>query len=617
MTFKNYLSYAGVASLLSLFMACNTGTKTPKNESLATVYAGEDGKKFLHVPDAEVLSASWPTNNTLVVHIIGEPDQMHPSNSTHEVRSLIQLYTQKYLMCRGVEQCKPAPDLATDYPVISADHLRYSYTLRKEAKWDDGTPITVEDVLFSYKAYKCQLVNNPHAKPYLKNILNIEKDATNPATLTMIMQREYVQNVELTVDFPILQTSFFDPKGVLKNYTFAQLDAKDFNGNAHTDLKAWAEEFNSAKYGHDPKYIVGAGPYQFTSWEVGQQITITKKPNYWATGSTRINDAALPERIIFKLNKDQNSTMLELKSQVLDASNFLSMKTLLTLQEDSAFNANYNSCFVGNYNFSYLALNMKPDGIKHQPFLVDKNVRRAFALLTPCDDIISVVYKNKTKRITSMVSAMKPEYNSDLALLSYDVQQAKKLLDDAGWKDSNNDGIRDRLINGKKVEMKLDLNIMNSVVDWKDIANLIAESYLKAGIQVNIVLMDPAAFIDKNKHHDFDMILGSWGGVSGSDDFSQIWGSENWANGGSNYVGFGNAAIDALIDSCNFTIDPAKRIPLVRKFQKVVYDEQPYIFLNSSTRRIAIHKRWGNVNFYIERPGFALNNFKQLNAAKQ
>jgi peptide/nickel transport system substrate-binding protein len=165
--------------------------------------------------------------------------------------------------------------------------------------------------------------------------------------------------------------------------------------------------------------------------------------------------------------------------------------------------------------------------------------------------------------------------------------------------------------------MKLDLNIMNSVVDWKDIANLIAEAYLKAGIQVNIVLMDPAAFIDKNKHHDFDMILGSWGGVSGSDDFSQIWGSENWANGGSNYVGFGNAAIDALIDSCNFTIDPAKRIPLVRKFQKVVYDEQPYIFLNSSTRRIAIHKRWGNVNFYIERPGFALNNFKQLNAAKQ
>ncbi len=608
---KRTLLVLSSVGLIAGIAAC-TGSKSKKQTEAVKVYAGEDGKKFLHIDDATEMMQGWPTNNSLVVHIIGEPDQLHPANSNHEVRSLINNYTHKYIMRLGLEDCKVKPDLAVDFPKIAANNLEYTYTLRPEARWDDNTPITVDDVIFSYKAYMCPLTNNPQAKPYLKNLLSIEKVAGNPQQFVMKMEREYVQNIEMVVDFPILQASFFDPQAVLKNYTIEQFHNKSFNAEKHADLKAWATLFNDPKYGHDPNFLAGAGPYKVIAWENGQTITLAKKANYWAKGD-RIADAAFPDKIIFKLNKDQNSTMLEFKSQVMDASNFLSMKTLLTLQEDSAFNANYNSCFVTNFNYSYIGLNMKPDGIKHKAILTDVKVRRALALLTPVDDIISVIYKNKCKRITSMVSPMKPEYNTDLKPIPLDIEQAKKMLDEAGWKDSNNDGSRDKIINGQRVELKLDLNIMNSVVDWKDMANMIAESYKKAGVIVNINIMDPSAFIDKNKQHDFDMILGSWGGVSGADDFSQLWSSENWASHGSNYVGFGDATTDALIDSCNYHLDPAKRIPFVKAFQKMVYDQQPYIFLNSSTRRLAIHKRWGNVNFYIERPGFALNNFKLLN----
>jgi peptide/nickel transport system substrate-binding protein len=375
---------------------------------------------------------------------------------------------------------------------------------------------------------------------------------------------------------------------------------------------AWASNFNSAKYGHDPKYLVGAGPYKFESWEPGQKIVLVKKQNYWAAGSNFLGDKNYPDKIIFKLNKDQNSTQLEFKSQALDVSTFVSMKTLLQLQNDSAFNANYNSCIIANFNYSYVAINTKPDGIKQQKYFTDKNVRRAIALLSPVDDMLSVVYKNKTSRVPCMISAMKKEYNHDLAILPYNIEQAKKILDDAGWKDTNNDGIRDKIVDGKLVSMHPEINVNNAVVDWKDLAQMMVEGFKKAGIDLKINVLDQKVLIENAKQHHFDLFMGSWGGVSAADDLMQAWGSMNWANNGSNYTGFGNATTDALIDSCRYTVDEAKRITLVKRFQKIVYDEQPYIFLFSGTRRAIIHKRFGNAAFYIERPSIALNNLKLL-----
>jgi peptide/nickel transport system substrate-binding protein len=98
------------------------------------------------------------------------------------------------------------------------------------------------------------------------------------------------------------------------------------------------------------------------------------------------------------------------------------------------------------------------------------------------------------------------------------------------------------------------------------------------------------------------------------EDFTQLWHTSSWMNEGSNYTGFGNEKSDALIDSIKKIIDPDQRRPLVHEFQRLVYDEQPMIFLFASIRRNVIHQRFGNVEMYFERPGILLNNLRLLSS---
>ena len=461
-------------------------------------------------------------------------------------------------------------------------------------------------------ANKCLLTNNPHAKPYLDNLINIIPDKYNPNVFKVIMKEKYIQNVSFLTDYPIMQRTFFDKNNVLVKYTFKQFNDKNFLINQNKELNDWASEFNSAKYGRDPKFLVGAGPYRFENWDAGQTITLIRKENHWTKKSSRMYERSYPEKIIFKINKDANSQMLEFKSQTLDASTYISTKTLLELQKGTNFNANYNSRFTDTYSYGYIAMNMKPDGVKHQNLFTDKNVRRAMAMLIPLDDINQIINKGKNKRTVGPVSPLKPEYNTNLKLISFDIEGAKKLLNVAGWKDTDGDNILDKIIDGKKVKMEFNFNYFITNVDFKDIALMIKEQMYKAGVRVNLNPMDVAVLYDDARNHNFDMMLASWAGNYTPEDYTQIWHTSSWVSLGSNYTGFGTAESDALIDSIKYELDESKRIPMVKKFQQIVYDEQPYIFMFASLRRNIIHKRFGNQEMYFERPGVWLSNLRLL-----
>ena len=83
----------------------------------------------------------------------------------------------------------------------------------------------------------------------------------------------------------------------------------------------------------------------------------------------------------------------------------------MKLREREYFNNNYDSDFLDRYGISYIGLNMKPDGIKHKPFFVDKKVRRAVAHMIPIDEIIEVMMHGKANRQASNVSPLKKTYN--------------------------------------------------------------------------------------------------------------------------------------------------------------------------------------------------------------
>lgn len=597
----------------ALQVGCGGGAETTDTSDQNVVIAGAE--TYVHIDDAEEFLPTWSKENTVVCHMIGDPDDMHPTNGNSATRSMLHMYTQHYLIGSDLIELKGGrPDLVKAMPEVSENELEFTYELRDEPTWDNGEQLSVEDVIFTFKAVKCKLTNNPHAKPYVENLKDIVKDAENPRKFTIVMKKKYIQNIVFLTDYPILQESYWDKDQVLRKYTFEQLDDPDFDAASKKDLNAWATEFNNPKYSRNPEFLVGMGAYRFESWKPDQSYTLVKKENHWTSKLAEPNayQTAYPDRIIFKNNKDNNSQMLEFKAQTMDGSTWLDTKILMELQNDPNFNQNYHSRSTNTYNYSYMSFNCRPDGVEHKKLFDDKRVRRAVAMLIPLDEINIVLNNGLNTRMVGPVSPLKEEYNTDLQLIDVDVEGAKALLAEAGWTDTDNDNILDKVIDGKKTDFEFDLHYMTSTTSWKDMAQMVAEALLEANIKCNIVPLDFAIHYDRARNHKFDAMLAAWAGSSVPEDFTQIWHSESWASKGSNFSGFGNAKSDALIDSIKFTIDPALRHPMVKELQAMIYDEQPYVFFYAANRRNVIHKRFGNAHMYFERPGVLMNNWKLL-----
>lgn len=610
MKLKSYFTPSCLVLLLLLLTSCSSKKTGSADDDVNA--SANDSKNFVKLSDAKEFLPTWSKENTVVYQWIAEPDILHPTNGISTQRTEIFLYTQMYLVFADFRTLQMVPGLAKSLPEISADGLRITFELRDEPKWDDGEQLSVDDIVFTAKASKCPYVDNPNAKPYWDNLKTIEKDSLHPRKFTAVMKQTYMHNVAFWGDWPILQRKFFDPDNVLSKFSFEQFNDPKINLDKHKELRKWANEFNSAKFGREPQFLTGIGPYKVGAWDAGQTITLVRKTNHWTKGSENIYEASYPDKIIFKVNRDANSQMLEFKSQANDASSSIGTKTLLELQTDTTFNSNYHSKFVDTYFYTYAGMNMRPDGIKHKKFFTDKNVRRAVALLIPVDEMNKILNKGKNKRAIGPVSFLKPDFNADLQPLPYDVAQAKKLLADAGWKDTDGDNILDKTIDGEKLEFEFSLNYLTTQVEWKDMATMISDNLYKAGIKVNLNPLDYPVFASNARMHDFDMIVASWGQSALPEDFSQIWHTSSWSSNGSNFPGFGNEESDALIDSIKTTMNDSVRNELSKKFQQMVYDEQPFVFLFSSLRRTIVHKRFGNVELYFERPGIMLNNLKLL-----
>jgi len=571
--------------------------------------------RYINNPAPTKWESDWSSENVIVFHWRGEPDNLHPTNGASNPRRMIMDYTQRFLVNLDFEKLQLRPDLAVALPAVSEDGLVYSYQLRNDAKWDDGSALCVDDVIFSIAAFVCPTTNDPQYKSYFEYIKAIEKDPSDPLKFKMIMRSKYIQNVALFGDVPIMQEAFHDKKQVLRKYTIEQFQNPEFSKAPHPDLEEWAKEFNDPKYGRDINFLNGLGPYKVTAWEDKQRIELTKKSNHWTSTikNPGMYDAALPEKIIMRLIVDDNAIAVELKNQKIDATAWISTHGLVELQKDTNFNRNYHSAFVMNFDWQYMGFNLKPEAVNRTPFFVDKRVRRAIAHLVPADEMNQAYLEGRAVRMVSMVPNTRTNsYNKDLKLIGYDVEKAKQLLDEAGWKDTDGDNIRDQIINGKKTQFEFEFMTMTGNAAVANMAKDMQASMLKAGIKMNVRSLEFVTFYDQLQQHEFDLYFGAWSGSSMPEDFKQTWHSSSWANGGSNYVGYSSPRADALIDSIRIQIVDSLRYPLEKELQSVIYDDQPYIFMYMVPRKVAIHKRFDHAEMFWEKPGVYLSWLKLL-----
>jgi len=491
------------------------------------------------VEDTGAVPGGW-----LIYHLGAEPATLNPITATDASESTInggKIY--ETLIERDDETLELEPLLSESW-TMSDDKLKYRFKLRENIKWHDGVPFTSADVVFSYKSIMDPKIDAPHLRSYYQEILDVK--AIGDYEVEFTYARPYFLALEFCGGMPIVPKHLFE------------------NG-----------DFNKNPYGRKP---VGTGPYKFVKWTTGSEIVIAKNDDYWGKKPDL-------QSIVFKIISDNTVAFQVLKRGDLD----LSGLTPIQWERQSntkVFKDNFNKHKYFRPNYSFIGWNMK------KPFFSDKRVRTAMTHLLNRQEILDKILLGLGAIVTNPFYINSPEYDKSIKPLDYSPETAIKLLDEAGWTDSNKDGIRDK--DGVKFEFEF---LLPSGSDTSEkIATILKEELDKVGIVMNIRKTEWAVFTTRLNERKFDAVTLAWSMGVESDPY-QIW-SSTQSTTGSNFVGFENERADQLISEARQEFNKEERIKLYREFAEIIHEQQPYTFLFCSMSTVAVSNRFRNVEVY-------------------
>lgn len=551
------------------------------------------------------------SKNEVVVHELSDTDMLNPTNYQSAEAGYLIGKMFSALLTRDPKTLELIPYVAKALPEADVDLekkiCRYTFEIREGATWDNGEQITGKDADFSLKVVKCPLVNCEPLKPYFESVSAVEIDPENPRRFTVVCNKLYHLNLEIAGTFTLIPAYVYDPKGLLSGFTINDMNTRAEELATDPKIKEFASEYNSEKYQREKGYIVGSGPYEFDSWQPGVKLVLKKKKNWWGDKFAKESIAfeAYPEKLIYQTINDQTAALVALKGLKLDVMYGIKAKDWVTdVTQSEKIKQNYQLSTPPSMSYTYFGMNMR------NPKFADKRVRKALTYLVDVDKIIRVIGYGLSQRVTGFVHPSKKiYYNDTLVPYPFDVAKAKALLAEAGWKDSNGNGTIDKVINGQLTEFNITFTYNSGNDARRDAALIFKEAAREAGINVDVVPQEWSIYLQNQKNHNFEMYYGGWISGVGESDPKQIYHTES-INGGSNYCYFGNAESDAVIDALRSEMDQEKRAYYYKKLQAIIYDECPYIYLSAPKERIAISKRFKEVETTPLRPGFAEETFQ-------
>ncbi len=575
---------------------------------LLFVGCGSEPKTTEPAVDTNPVMGDW-----IRVYHAADPDGLHPYNSRNAYATFIKENIYMYLFDYDARTMAHVPSLAVGTPEVSADGLSFTYEMRPEAKWDNGDPITGYDYEFSIKCIKNPLTDNAQQRSYHSFVKDVKVDSTNDRRFTVVCDAPFFLAETAVSGVEIVSKNHFDPGKALAKYKVIDFYTKEEEIAKDPAMIKFAEEFNAETNGTDPARIYGSGPYKLESWTPGDNVTLVRKKDWWGDklrGKSWYFQA-YAQKLIFKTVADKTTLPAAAKNDELDVIRDMAPDDFVALREDTAGSVfkNYNFHTPTSFSTIYLGFNCRPPAGRN-PVVEDVAVRKALAHLTDIDGIIENIYLGFGQRQIGPVSPLhKDEYNTDLQPRKFDPEMAKKILDEAGWVDGDGDGVREKMIRGKKVDLKIEVLISNTSETGPRMIRMIADQAGRVGIKLEA---NPIAFgtlTSRIQVHDFDMFGLGFSSSPLPTDLKQVWATENWANNGTNYFGFGDAMTDSLIEQIRVTLKPEDRKPLYWKFQEIFNERLPMLMIMAPQEKILIHKRFKNAEGTELRPGYKVQEF--------
>ncbi|MPM13165.1 Oligopeptide-binding protein OppA [bioreactor metagenome] len=481
----------------------------------------------------------------LIYNLGEDPETLDPTLNTSSGAGSIIDNAFEGLM-RLDENEKAIPGVAEKMEV-SDDHLVYTFTLRKDAKWSDGEAVTAKDFEYSWvrALTKDTAAEYNYQLFYIKNGEKFYNGEASREDLGIEVVDDHT--LKVTLEAP---TAYFAELTAFTTYFPEREDIVTANP------EGWATE---------PETYVSNGPFKLVQWDMKDQLIFEKNENYWNK-----DEIKLPG-VVWKLVTDQNTAYASLKSGDFDMVDTVPPAEIENGQKEGLVTIYPN---LATY---MLVLNVgKQDGLSEdvKKVLSNEKVRKALSIVIDRKAIVENVTKGGQVPAYSFVpKGILNEKGEDFASKEYydankaNIEEAKKLLAEAGYPE------------GKGIPT---LEFMyNTEGDHKLIAQAIQQDWAKIDINVELTNQEWKVFLNSRQQGQYQIARHGWSGdYTDPMTFLDLW----VTGGGNNDAGYSNAEYDKLVADAKKEADPDKRWELMRKAEDIIMDEMPIIPLYYYTK---------------------------------
>lgn len=525
------------AILLTLaFVLAACGTTQPS----ASEGAGESTQPG-ESPAAPSEGDGDATGGTVRIGIGGSADSLNPGNGV--LTEAYALYELMYDTPIGITaDGEYVPELATDWEV-SEDGLTWTMTIRDDATFHDGEPLTADDVAYTLNLYKAT-EDFPFLASYPAIYETIEAIDETTVELTTA---EPIGNFESTMVF-----IYVLPKHI------------------------WEAEDDPVAFENEA--MIGSGPFKLVEFSQGEFVELEANAEHWGTPPN-------VDGVIFQTISNADARVTALTTGEVDAITEFPATAVSTLQNTENVNVHIADIGAGG-SLTDVIFNITTEedcpadgGVcSGHPALKDLSVRRALAHAMDKQQIIDVATLGTASPGLSLVPpGLGDFYGSEIEDYAFSVDTANQLLDDAGYEDTDGDGIRECLADQDCENLTFRLNYPDDSDTAPREAELMKEMWNAIGVDVTIQGLDPDTLTSVCcPTFDFDIILWGWGT---DPDPAFLLGVAlcTEIDSGFSETGYCNPEYDALYDAQAVETDPAARADLIIQMQQILIDDLPYI----------------------------------------
>jgi len=425
-------------------------------------------------------------------------------------------------------QLRPRPALAESW--TQASPTSWVFKLRRNVRFHDGTPLTAADVVFTYTTILDPALRAPLRGLYL------------PITRVEAVDNE---TVRFTLSAPYAPLLKYADMAIVSRAAVERL---------------------GAEYASRP---VGTGAYKFVSWQRNSRIVLEANPDSWR-GRPKLN------QVIFNIIPDNTTRAAALESGDVDLIHSpLSPQDVARLRGSPRVTITQ----MTGLGITYLNMNMM------DPIVRDVRIRRAIAHLIPQTTIVRQIYREMDRPATSvLLPAWSGVFTDEIVQPGHDIARAKALLAEAGWTDSNRDGVLDK--DGQR--LALTIRTHSEDPNRIQVVELLISILRSSGIEARAEITEFPALVGALLAGNYQVVLVGWLGLVDPDRgmFNQFHskGTQNWEK-------YNNPRVDALLDEGRQKADPTERARIYRDVARVIATDLPYYVLTYQGYIVGVNRR--------------------------